>query len=153
MKKHRRQVVKKRGRPKKKSKFNCHEKKSIDVPNHPRAAGVAAATRLRLEAEDYVQSAATVGGLEGGTEQAGERLLDIQQAAQDERGESDSESEQIASAGGIPPLVAALVRDGGTAWERETAAGALWVLAVNADNKVAIAAAGGIPPLVALPAL
>ena len=78
--------MKKRGRPKKKSTLNCHKKKSTDVPNRPAAAGVAAATRLRLEVEDYVQSAATVGGLEGGTEQAG--------AAQVERGESDDKAKR-----------------------------------------------------------
>jgi hypothetical protein len=36
--------------------------------------------------------------------------------------------------GGIPPLVAELVRDGGTAGEREAAAAALWNLAHNDDN-------------------
>ena len=34
--------------------------------------------------------------------------------------------------------------------EEQTAARALWNLAANADNKIAIAQAGGIPPLVAL---
>ena len=54
----------------------------------------------------------------------------------------------IAAAGGIAPLVA--LAGSGTPGARESAAGALWNLAVNADNKVAIAAAGGIAPLVAL---
>ncbi len=43
----------------------------------------------------------------------------------------------------------ALVRSG-TAGDREEAAGALWNLAYDAANRVAIAAAGAIPPLVAL---
>jgi len=54
----------------------------------------------------------------------------------------------IAQAGGIAPLVA-LTRSG-SAGAQEKAAGALWILARDADNKVAIAQAGGIAPLVAL---
>ena len=49
--------------------------------------------------------------------------------------------------GRIPPLVK-LVRDGGTARERENAAGALRALSRNDANRVKIASAGGIPPLV-----
>ena len=48
----------------------------------------------------------------------------------------------------ITELVA-MVRDENDEEER-TAARALWNLAVNADNTIAIAQAGGIPPLVAL---
>ena len=54
----------------------------------------------------------------------------------------------IAKADGIAPLVA-LARDG-TDWQNGEAAGALAILAYNADNQVAIARAGGIAPLVAL---
>ena len=43
----------------------------------------------------------------------------------------------------------ALARDG-TDRQKQWAAGALWNLALNADNQVAIARAGGIEPLVAL---
>ena len=48
----------------------------------------------------------------------------------------------------ITKLVA-LVRDGTDA-QKKNAAAALWNLAVNDDNEIAIAKAGGIPPLVAL---
>jgi len=41
------------------------------------------------------------------------------------------------------------LRSGGER-QKEEAAGALWNLALNADNHVSIAVAGGIPPLVAL---
>ena len=43
----------------------------------------------------------------------------------------------------------ALVRDG-IAEQKQFAAAALWALAANADNQIAIAQAGGIPPLVVL---
>jgi vacuolar protein 8 len=46
----------------------------------------------------------------------------------------------IAAAGGIPVLVS-LARDGSVIG-KEIAAGALWNLAVNADNDVAIESAG-----------
>ena len=49
----------------------------------------------------------------------------------------------IARAGGIPPLVA-LAR-GGSEKQKHEAAAALWKLAENADNQVAIAKAGGAP--------
>ena len=39
---------------------------------------------------------------------------------------------------------------GGTEKQKENAAAALWMLAINDDNQVAIARAGGIEPLVAL---
>ena len=52
------------------------------------------------------------------------------------------------AAGGIAPLVA--LAGSGMPGARKASAGALWSLAKNADNKVAIAAAGGIAPLVAL---
>ena len=80
-------------------------------------ASAESSRRLQLDADSFTQTAGP-------------------QAAQRPVG---SESEQ---ADGILQLVA-LVRDGATAGEREKAAGALWNLAVNDDNKVAIAAAGG----------
>ena len=48
----------------------------------------------------------------------------------------------------IPSLVAEV--SDGTERQKISAAVALWSLAANADNKIAIAQAGGIPPLVAL---
>ncbi|KAJ1380989.1 armadillo-type protein, partial [Ochromonadaceae sp. CCMP2298] len=50
---------------------------------------------------------------------------------------------------GAIPLLIRLLRDG-TAKGKCKAAGALWNLAVNADNKVTIAAAGAIPLLIRL---
>ena len=63
--------------------------------------------------------------------------------------ENDDNKIAIAKAGGIPPIIVALVRDG-TEEQKEDAAGALWHLASDDDNQIAIAKAGGIPPLVAL---
>ena len=53
-----------------------------------------------------------------------------------------------AAAAGIPQLVAVL--HAGTAEAKESAAGALWSLAVKADNQVAIVQAGALLPLIEL---
>ena len=55
----------------------------------------------------------------------------------------------IADAGGIAPLVN-LLGVGATTRARENAAGALWHLALDASNQIAIARANGIMPLVML---
>ena len=54
----------------------------------------------------------------------------------------------IVAAGAVPPLVA-LLRSGSEPG-KERSAGALLILAVNAENQVKIAAAGAIDPLLAL---
>ena len=56
----------------------------------------------------------------------------------------------IADAGAIPPLVDLLLSDEMGESVQEAAAGALYSLASNARNRLAIASAGGIGPLVAL---
>jgi len=61
---------------------------------------------------------------------------------------NDENRATIASAGGIPPLIALL--GGGPDNVKAQAALALGNLARNDDNRATIASAGGIPPLIAL---
>ena len=65
---------------------------------------------------------------------------------------SGESSAAIASAGGIPPIVALLLSPSSARLPRE-AAGALVNLSADVENRVPIASSGGIPPLVALLAL
>ena len=70
------------------------------------------------------------------------------------RKDDDEEAEAdrlvlIAEAGGIMPLVALL--SSGTTHARENSAGALWHLALDPSNQLAIARANGISPLVTHP--
>jgi hypothetical protein len=64
---------------------------------------------------------------------------------------SGESSAAIASAGGIPPIVALLLSP--SARLPREAAGALVNLSADVENRVPIASSGGIPPLVALLAL
>ena len=56
----------------------------------------------------------------------------------------------ICKSGGIEPLVSLLKNGSKGTREKETAAGALFALAEDYDNRAAIAEAGGIAPLVSL---
>ena len=84
------------------------------------------------------------GAAQGGAEAASEARPPPTPAVQ--RSQSDDRLEVIAEVGGIPPLIK--LADVGTPGGREKAGAALWHLALNADNQVAIASNSGINPLV-----